>query len=167
MTGNSGPYLLYSAVRAKKILDKTTSARVADNAFSKDISRFSSPETYIPDATEKAARRADFPGLPAYDVEGEKVRPEKSMSARTRTEKALMKKILEYKEILDEAVTEIAPHKVANFLYELAQCFSRFYENCEVIGSDQEQERIKLVEVYLKIMTHGLNILGILIPEEM
>ena len=167
MTGNSGPYLLYSCVRAKKILGKVGSARLADHAFSKDISRFSSPETYIPDGAEKAARRAGFPGRPAYYVEGEKVHPGKSMSARPRAERNLAKKILEYTAILDEAVAELAPHKVANYLYELAQCFSRFYESCEVIGSDQEQERLKLVQSYLTTMTHGLGLLGISIPEEM
>ncbi len=167
MTGNSGPYLLYSCVRAKKILDKADSARVADNAFSSDISRFSSSEMYIPDGAEKAARRADFPGRPVYDIEDEKVRPRKGMSAKTRAERELMKKLLDYAAVLDEAVAEMAPHKVANFLYELAQTFSRFYENCEVVGSDKETERLRLVEIYLSVMTHGLNILGISIPEEM
>jgi arginyl-tRNA synthetase len=83
------------------------------------------------------------------------------------SERDLIKKILEYRTVLDEAGSEMAPHKVANYLYELAQTFSRFYENCEVIGSNQEPERIKLVEQYLATMTHGLNILGINIPEEM
>ena len=78
-----------------------------------------------------------------------------------------MKKILEYKNVLAEAVAEMAPHKVANYLYELAQEFSRFYENCQVTGSEEESERIKLVKTYLETMTHGLNILGIKIPEEM
>ena len=166
MTGNSGPYLLYSCVRAKKILSKSRSAGVSDNVF-KDISRFSSPEAYIPDATEKVAQRASFPGSPAYDVEGEKVHPRKDMSDNSPAERNLAKKLLEYRTTLDEAVSELAPHKVANYLYELAQVFSRFYENCEVIGSNQEAERIKLVEKYLSIMTHGLGLLGIAIPEEM
>ena len=61
----------------------------------------------------------------------------------------------------------MAPHKVANYLYELAQDFSRFYENCQVSGSDCEAERLKLVEVYLATMTHGLNLLGIAIPDSM
>ena len=88
-------------------------------------------------------------------------------SDRTRVERNLSKKILEYKEILEESVQEMAPHKVANYLYELAQDFSRFYENCPVSGSDREEERTMLVKVYLDTMTHGLNILGIEIPEEM
>ena len=61
----------------------------------------------------------------------------------------------------------MAPHKVTSYLYDLAQEFSRFYENCPVVGDAMESERKKLVEVYLKTMTHGLNILGIEIPEEM
>ena len=111
--------------------------------------------------------KGKFPGRPVYDVEDEKVRPGKSMSARPRAERNLIKKLLEYSVVLGEAVSEFAPHKVANYLYELAQSFSRFYEGCPVIGCDREKERLKLVQVYLEVMTHGLNILGITIPEEM
>jgi arginyl-tRNA synthetase len=119
MTGNSGPYLLYSAVRAKKILEKSQNPQPVTNY------------TY------------------------------------SQPEKNLAKKLLEYKAILKDAVREMAPHKLANFLFELAQEFSRFYENCPVAGSAQESERKKLVQVYLAVMTHGLNLLGIKIPEEM
>ena len=168
MTGNSGPYLLYSAVRAKKILAKIHPAGVSDDIFLKDNLRFSSPETYIPDGAERFVSEGEgSPGRPAYNVEGEKVSPKKDMSDRTPAERNLMKKILEYKSVLAEAISEMAPHKIANFLYELAQEFSRFYESCPVIGCDHEANRIKLVKVYLNTMTHGLNILGINIPEEM
>lgn len=119
MTGNSGPYLLYSAVRAKKILQKSSKQQTQE--------------------------------ISAYDT----------------YEKNLAKKILEYKGILKEAVAEMAPHKVASYLYELAQEFSRFYEHCPVAGNDREAERTMLVRVYLDTMAHGLNILGINIPEEM
>ena len=89
------------------------------------------------------------------------------MRVLNSSEHQLMKKLLEYKLVLEESVSGMAPHKLANYLYELAQSFSRFYENCAVIGSDQEQDRLKLVQVYLDTMTHGLSILGINIPEEM
>ncbi len=56
---------------------------VADNVFSESISRFSSPETYIPDGPDRFARKGGSAGGPAYDVEGEKVRSQKDMSART------------------------------------------------------------------------------------
>ena len=119
MTGNSGPYLLYSAVRAKKILA---------NCQNDSSVTFHTYNNY---------------------------------------EKNLAKKILEYKNTLNESVREMAPHKVASYLYELAQVFSRFYEHCPVVGSDKEAARAQLVRVYLATMSHGLNILGINIPEEM
>ena len=145
MTGNSGPYLLYSAVRAKKILQKAESTDAG--SFSSN-SRVCSPSS--------SRRRQNEPPVKTggrVDLRME--------------EKELAKQILEYKIVLTESVSEMAPHKVANYLYELAQAFSRFYENCPVIGAPEENERLKLVKIYLDTMTHGLNILGIEIPEEM
>ncbi len=141
MTGNSGPYLLYSCVRAKKILASVNNTSEEHNRRRGDYGATEARD----DGTEGAFRR----------------------SVITDVEKTLMKKLLEYKEVLAEAVHEMAPHKLANYLYELAQEFSRFYENCPVIGDENESERLKLVKIYLDIMTHGLNLLGISIPEEM
>ncbi len=147
MTGNSGPYLLYSCVRAKKILDKA-------------------PREFNTSA-QGVFRSAAARGL-AREPHGDgRERRDPGAEVLNSPERNLIKKLLEYRAVLDEAVTEMAPHKVANYLYELAQAFSRFYENCEVIGSDQEQNRLKLVQIYLATMTHGLGLLGITIPEEM
>lgn len=72
---------------AKLLVCLTSRVRVADNVFSRNISRFSSPETYIPDGPDRFAREAGgSAGVPAYDVEGEKVRSGKDMSDRTRTQ---------------------------------------------------------------------------------
>ncbi len=122
MTGNSGPYLLYSAVRAKKIL-------------------------------EKIVQKSDENASEKYELD--------------EFEKNLIKKVVQYKDVLVEAVKEMAPHKVCNYLYELAQEFSRFYENCPVFGSEFEGQRAKIVGIYLKTMVHGLGILGIEVPDEM
>lgn len=143
MTGNSGPYLLYSCVRAKKILVKgaenTRRANVATNG-----------ELLASEARDDGPERS-----------GSRVR------VLTPFERNVIKKMLEYRCMLAESVAEMAPYKVANYLYELAQDFSRFYENCQVAGSSEEKERLKIVKVYLDTMTHGLSILGIEIPEEM
>ena len=82
-------------------------------------------------------------------------------------ERKLNKKFIQYKQVLRSAVNEKAPHLVANYLFELSQEFSRFYENCPVAGSEYEAERGKFVLVFAKIMEHGLNILGISVPEKM
>ena len=61
-----------------------TDAGVAEMSFSRNNFRFATPETYIPDATDRFAREAGgSAGSPAYDVEGEQVRSEKRHSDRT------------------------------------------------------------------------------------
>ena len=146
MTGNSGPYLLYSCVRAKKILHKISDESGSNNQAS------------IHDSA------SELPNEPHDDTDEQRNKQKLTLDA---SERNLIKKLLEYYVILQESVTELAPHKVANYLYELAQSFSRFYENCPVTGSNQEKFRRKVVEAYSDVMTHGLNILGITVPKEM
>lgn len=127
MTGNSGPYLQYAAVRAQKVLGKIFESQ------SKQTSK---------ESTQKPWILSDY-------------------------EKSLIKKVIQYKIVLDEAVKELAPSKICTYLYEIAQEFSRFYENIQVVGSDFEVERGEIVLAYLKVLTHGLSLLGIEVPEKM
>ena len=127
MTGNSGPYLQYSAVRAQKVLGKILESQV--------------------EKVNKKVEQKD------WVLEG--------------SEKNLVKKIMQYKKVLDEVVDELSPSKLCTYLYEIAQDFSRFYENVQVVGSEFEVERGAIVLAYLKVLTHGLSILGIEIPEKM
>ena len=127
MTGNSGPYLQYSAVRAQKVLGKILESQV--------------------EKVNKKVEQKD------WVLEG--------------SEKNLIKKIMQYKKVLDEVVDELSPSKLCTYLYEIAQDFSRFYENIQVVGSEFEVERGAIVLAYLKVLTHGLSILGIEIPEKM
>ena len=125
-TGNSGIYLLYSVVRAKKILDKTMGSA---------------------ELNKKIVQKND--------------------SEEQKYVRKLNKKIVQYDEVLREAVKEKAPYKVCGFLYELAQEFSRFYEHVRVVGDERELELREVVKVYYEVMEHGLGLLGIEVPEEM
>lgn len=82
-------------------------------------------------------------------------------------ERALVRKLGEYAETVDRATTELAPHYICTYLYELAQTFNRFYEQHKVIGSDQEAPRLTLVTQYKDILKRGLGLLGITAPEQM
>lgn len=82
-------------------------------------------------------------------------------------ERSLVRKMSDFKPVLGEAVAEQAPYKVCNYLYDLAQEFSRFYEKIQVVGSDLEAERAKIITAYANILTKGLNLLGIEVPEQM
>lgn len=82
-------------------------------------------------------------------------------------ERTLARKISQYPEVVDQATTELMPHHIATYLYELAQTFNRFYENNRVIGDARQAVRVVLVEKYVATLKSGLNLLGIIAPDKM
>ncbi|HZL08060.1 MAG TPA: arginine--tRNA ligase [Candidatus Dormibacteraeota bacterium] len=82
-------------------------------------------------------------------------------------ERSLVRKISEYPETIDKAVAELMPHHVCSYLYELAQVFNRFYENNRVIGDERQDIRLALVGRYAGTLRDGLELLGIVAPEQM
>jgi arginyl-tRNA synthetase len=82
-------------------------------------------------------------------------------------ERTLLRKISEYHEAVDKAVSDLMPHYICTYLYELAQTFNRFYENNKVIGDPRQTTRLQLVEQYANTLKQGLNLLGIVAPETM
>lgn len=83
------------------------------------------------------------------------------------TERALVRKMTEYADVITTAQRELLPHQICTYLYELAQEFNRFYEKNQVVGSDREAERVALVGQYATTLKNGLSILGIKAPERM
>lgn len=84
-----------------------------------------------------------------------------------KEERSLLRKIGEYPEVVGKATTELMPHHICTYLYELAQNFNRFYENNRVIGDPREGLRLKLVESYAQTLKDGLALLNISAPEKM
>jgi arginyl-tRNA synthetase len=82
-------------------------------------------------------------------------------------ERSLALKIGEYPEAVDKAATELMPHHVCTYLYELAQSFNSFYENSRIVGDERQAIRLELVKSYGEVLKNGLNILGINSPERM
>lgn len=82
-------------------------------------------------------------------------------------ERPLVAKLTEYKEVVDRATQDLAPHLICTYLYELAQEFNRFYENNRVIADPREAQRLYLVDQHAAILRSGLELLGIHAPETM
>jgi arginyl-tRNA synthetase len=68
-------------------------------------------------------------------------------------------------------VTETAePHRLCTYIFELASLFTTFYEQCPVLKADDEetrQSRLALCAATLRVLTTGLSLLGVPIPERM
>ncbi|MBX4199545.1 arginine--tRNA ligase [Candidatus Saccharibacteria bacterium] len=80
-------------------------------------------------------------------------------------ERSLSRKISEYPEAAAKATAELMPHHIANYLYELAQSFNRFYEGSRVIGDARELTRLQLIGIYADVLKNGLELLNIVAPE--
>jgi arginyl-tRNA synthetase len=82
-------------------------------------------------------------------------------------ERAVVRKLGEYADVVEVSVNELLPHHMCHYLYELAQEFNRFYENSRIIGDSREAERLAIVQLYRDILARGLAILGIHTPNTM
>lgn len=82
-------------------------------------------------------------------------------------DRMLVRKLGEYREIIDLATGSLEPHHICNYLFELAQEFNRYYEKNQVVGNELEAHRAGLVAVYADTLRAGLMILGIAAPNKM
>ncbi|HSX31205.1 MAG TPA: arginine--tRNA ligase, partial [Candidatus Saccharimonadales bacterium] len=82
-------------------------------------------------------------------------------------ERSLLRKIIEYAEVVEKATAELMPHYICTYLYELAQKFNQFYEHNRVIGDEREAVRLQLIAHYADTLKNGLTLLGIAAPERM
>lgn len=82
-------------------------------------------------------------------------------------DRALVRKLGEYSEVVSVAIKQLQPHLICNYLFELAQEFNRYYEKNQVIGDELEAHRVSLVKLYADKLKDGLSILGIYAPDAM
>jgi len=79
----------------------------------------------------------------------------------------LIKKISLFPTAVDHASERLSPALVATYAFDLAQTFNEFYHAHQVIGSETEAFRVKLVEAFRTVVGKCLGLLGIEAIEEM
>ncbi len=89
---------------------------------------------------------------------------------RSEEERRLALQLLAWPETLLAAEEKRAPHYICDYVFTLAQSFSRFYAEHHILSeSDAElrSARLGLCAVTLAVLEQGLSLLGIEIPERM
>lgn len=89
---------------------------------------------------------------------------------KEKDEVELLKSLNEFPEIVASAYFTLEPHKVINYLNEVAERYHRFYHNNRVINKDNEKlslVRIKICEAAKIVLRNGFDIIGISAPEKM
>jgi arginyl-tRNA synthetase len=77
------------------------------------------------------------------------------------TEIALAVHLRQFGEVLDVVARDLLPHRLCDYLYELAEKFHAFFRDCRVEGSPQEESRLVLCEATSRILEKGLHLLGL------
>ena len=85
----------------------------------------------------------------------------------TQDEKDLLFLSLQFPYVLEDAFSAREPHRLTNYLIDLASEFHKFYNKNKVIGSERENERLKILAVVGSIIKLGLSLLGIKAKERM
>jgi arginyl-tRNA synthetase len=84
-------------------------------------------------------------------------------------ELALLQRLGEYTEILENAAAELAPHQIVFFLRELAGEFHSYYnaERILVAETRLRSARLALCLAVRQVLRNGLSLLGVSQPEKM
>lgn len=86
------------------------------------------------------------------------------------SETDLIKKLARFPVVIDEACEGCKSHSITTYLFEVASQFNQFYRDCPVLPEKNNKLRIgrlALVDVTRIVLQNGLNLLGIVAPEEM
>jgi arginyl-tRNA synthetase len=151
-------------IGAVKYADLATD-RVRDYVFSFDrmLSLEGNTSVYLQYANARArsvlARGADMGTAPGS-----------SFRLTERPERELALQLLRLPSALAETLADLRPHKLCNYLFGTAVSFSAFYETCPVLAvsdDDLRATRLALCELTSRVLTIGLELLGIAAPEQL
>ncbi|MGH2831788.1 MAG: arginine--tRNA ligase [Solirubrobacteraceae bacterium] len=107
-------------------------------------------------------------------VDGERLQQAATLTSLTQplhpSERALVKRLLDFPAELAEAVQMRGPHRIVAYALDLAQTFTAFYRDCRVLGAepaDLELLRIALCLVSARTIARCLGLLGVSAPDQM
>ena len=86
------------------------------------------------------------------------------------SERTLVKKLLAFAEEVAEATERRAPHRIGAYALELAQTFTAFYRDCQVVGAEGdgvEPFRLALSIAAQRTIASSLDLLGVSAPAKM
>ena len=85
-------------------------------------------------------------------------------------ERALALRLLDFGTVVAGVGETTEPHRLAAYLFDVASLFTSFYEECPVLKAEPESlraSRLALCALTLRVLTTGLDLLGVPVPEQM
>jgi arginyl-tRNA synthetase len=85
----------------------------------------------------------------------------------SKEELAVLRALVKFPEVVQNAAKAYSPNLLCNYLYELSSKFNSFYNADKIIGSENEEFRLSLTSAVGQVLKNGLKMLGIETPERM
>jgi arginyl-tRNA synthetase len=85
-------------------------------------------------------------------------------------ERALALRLLDFGAVVTGVGETAEPHRLCAYLFDVASLFTTFYEECPVLKAEPESlraRRLALCALTLRVLTEGLGLLGVPVPEQM
>jgi len=147
LQGNTAPYLQNAYVRIQSIFRKALATSRGD---------VGTETGHPPSQSSGAAGRPVAAG-------------NATLVLKESAEINLAKRVCQFAEIVPQVLNDFRPNILANYLFELANSFHAFYEACPVLKSEEpaRSSRLTLCDLAGRVLQHGLDLLGIKVPEKM
>jgi arginyl-tRNA synthetase len=85
-------------------------------------------------------------------------------------ERALALRLLDFGAVVTGVGETAEPHRLCAYLFDVASLFTTFYEECPVLKAEPPSlraRRLALCALTLRVLTAGLGLLGVPVPEQM
>ncbi len=85
-------------------------------------------------------------------------------------EKSLLVSLEQFPTVIEQAALEHNPSAVANYIYHLAKTFNSFYTELSVSRAETEEKkqlRLRIAVMTANVISQGMGLLGIRVPEKM
>ena len=87
-----------------------------------------------------------------------------------KREKDIIKHLLDYPAVVQQAAGQHSPALIANYSYDLVKLFNSFYQNISILGEENDAQRdfrIDLANEVSQILQQSMSLLGIELPSRM
>ncbi|MBT6013399.1 MAG: arginine--tRNA ligase [Flavobacteriales bacterium] len=87
-----------------------------------------------------------------------------------KEEQNLIKQILDFPSVIQEAATNYSPALIANYTYELVKEYNSFYQNTPVLNAENKDVkifRVALSETVSSVVKNSMKLLGVEVPNQM
>ncbi|MBE5844681.1 MAG: arginine--tRNA ligase [Butyrivibrio sp.] len=108
--------------------------------------------------------------LARYEKEGGNVKEALLRNAESADEKNLMLLLTRFTDSVESAARDLMPNRVCAYIYELSNALNSFYHSTKILVEPDEEKKsgyIALLNVTLKVLETGIDLLGFSAPDRM